>query len=243
MVMPMPSVVQYRQHSYKRPPKTAIRAAIARLSSPPADHNISGLPSLSPEENVCVEQARAALARMKQTFACWIAVACALKALEDKAHRMGGRTFARLCEREGLGSDVLNRGRRWRLHQILERLPAVEAWRAQLTDRQRFKWASPESVLRYCPLFVKPKPARAAGSTNVSPRIEPTDTAEDIATALVALFLPRKSEAIAQAMLAKLKEGVSVQTPPLPPRLPQERRQEAPPEAAWCVFRAGPLTT
>jgi hypothetical protein len=195
MVMPMPSVVQLK----RRPPKVVIRAAIARLSSPPADHNISGLPSLSPEEIACVEKAREAIARMKQTFAGWIAVARALKALEDKAHRMGGRTFARLCEREGLGGDVLNRGRVWRLHQILERLPAVEGWRAQLTDRQRFKWASPESVLRYCPLFMKPRSAPAA-----KPRIEPTDSADRIATVLIGMFTAAKAGAVFRAGLAQL---------------------------------------
>jgi hypothetical protein len=195
MVMPMPSVVQY-----KRPPKAAISAAIARLSSPPADHNIPGLPSLSPEESVSVENARAALGRLKQTFENWMVIARALKALEDKAQRMGGRTFARLCEREGLGSDVLNRGRTWRLARILERLPQVEAWRATLTDRQRFTRSSPESVLRYCPLFTKPKPAQVARR----PRIEPTDSADAIATVLVGMFLPRKAEAIFRAGLAKL---------------------------------------
>jgi hypothetical protein len=191
----MPSVVQLKRH----PPKAVIRAAIARLSSPPVDHNISGLPVLTDAEVALVEGARLALARMKQTFAGWIAVARALKTLEDKAHHMGGRTFERLCEREGFGSDVLNRGRVWKLRQILERLPAVEAWRATLTDKQRFKWASPESVLRYCPLFVKPRPVQAA-----TPHIEPTDTAEEIATVLVGMFLPRKAEAIFRAGLAKL---------------------------------------
>jgi hypothetical protein len=125
-------------------------------------------------------------------------IARALKVLENKAQRMGSRTFERLCEREGFGSDVLNRGRVWRLHQILERLPAVEAWRAQLTDRARFRWSSPESVLRYCPLFMKPKLAQAA-----KPRIEPTDSADTIATVLVGMFLPRKAEAIFQAGLAE----------------------------------------
>jgi hypothetical protein len=198
----MPSVVQLKR---TRPPKAVIRAAITRLSSPPVDHNIPGLPVLSHEEIICVEQARAALARMKQTFAGWVAVAHALKALETRAARMGGRTFERLCEREGLGSDVLNRGRVWKLRQILERLPAVEAWRAKLTDRERFRWSSPESTLRYCPLFVKPKPVRAAAS-NVSPRIEVTDSADDIASTLLDMFLPRKAEAIARAVLAQLKE-------------------------------------
>jgi hypothetical protein len=44
----MPSVVQLKRTTvqFKRPPKAVIRAAIAGLSSPPADHNISGLPTL-----------------------------------------------------------------------------------------------------------------------------------------------------------------------------------------------------
>jgi hypothetical protein len=167
---------------------------------PRAYHNIPSLPSLTSEENVWVENARAALSRLKQTFENWMVIARALKVLEDKAQRsMGSRTFGRLCEREGFGSDVLNRGRVWKLARILERLPAVEAWRAQLTDRQRFAWASPESVLRYCPLFVKPKLARAA-----TPRIEPTASVEAIATVLVGMFMPRKAEAIFRAGLAKL---------------------------------------
>jgi hypothetical protein len=202
----MPSVVQLKRH----PPKAVIRAAIESLSPPPADHNISGLPSLSPEETVCVEQARAALATMRRTFEFWMVIARALKVLEDKTHRMGGRTFERLCEREGLGGrradggDVLSRSRVWRLNRILARLPEVEAWRASLTDRQRFKWASPESVVRHCPPVMKPK---ACPRPDRGPRleyIEPTDSADVIAEALVGMFLPRKAEAIFRAGLAKL---------------------------------------
>jgi hypothetical protein len=145
---------------------------------------------------------------MRRTFVFWMVIAQALKVLEDKAQRMGGRTFARLCEREGLGGrradggDVLNRGRVWKLHRILARLPEVEAWRASLTDRRRFTWASPESVVRHCPLFAKPKSPPAA-----KPRaeyIEPTGTADDIATILVGMFMPRKAESIARAVLAQL---------------------------------------
>jgi hypothetical protein len=113
---------------------------------------------------------------------------------------MGGRTFARLCEREGFGSDILNRGRIWKLRQILDRLPAVERWRATLTDKQRFKWASPESVMRYCPLFMKPKRAPAAKPA----RIEPTDSADTIAAVLVCMFLPAKAAAVFRAGLAQL---------------------------------------
>jgi hypothetical protein len=60
MMMSMPSVVQYKRTWGAR---TAIRRTL-----PPADHNIPGLPTLSREEIICVEQARAALATMRQTF-------------------------------------------------------------------------------------------------------------------------------------------------------------------------------
>ena len=48
---------------------------------PPADHNISGLPSLTREENACVEQARAALASVRHTFEFWVAIARGLATL------------------------------------------------------------------------------------------------------------------------------------------------------------------
>jgi hypothetical protein len=144
-----------------------IRAAIARLSSPPADHNLPGLPSLSPEEIVCVEQARAALASAKRTFEFWVALARGLAMLRAKADAVGGSfTFARLREREGFG---LHRATVHNLIRLHERLPEVEAWRATLTERERFRWAGPEVILLRCPVFARSRPAQAA-----SPRIEPT---------------------------------------------------------------------
>ena len=98
----MPSVVMLKRQ--RHPPKTVIWPPSARLSSPPADHNISGLPSLTSEENACVEQARAALASVKHTFEFWVAIARGLATLRAKADAIGGSfTFARLREREGFG--------------------------------------------------------------------------------------------------------------------------------------------
>ena len=37
----------------------------------------------------------------------------------------------------------------------------VEAWRATLTEKQRVEWASPDTIVRRCPVFNKPKPATA----------------------------------------------------------------------------------
>jgi hypothetical protein len=133
-----------------------------RAAAPALDDNMPGLPSLSHDEYDAVESARTALATMRRTFEFWIVIARGLRVLKDKANRIGGKfTFDRLREREGLGgkrrdgTNVLEKGRVSRLLAILDKLPEVEAWRAGLTDRQRFEWASPEAVFRHCPVFQK----------------------------------------------------------------------------------------
>jgi hypothetical protein len=200
MVMPMPSVVQYKRTTapFKRPPNTVIRAAIARLSSPPVDHNFPGLPSLSPEETIAVEQARAALASVKRTFEFWVALARGLAMLRAKADAIGGSfTFARLRAREGFGG--LARSTVHNLLRMIARIVEVEAWRAGLSERERFRWAGPEVILLRCPVFARQRPVVAK-----PPRIEPTDSADAIATVLVGMFTPAKAEAIFRAGLAKL---------------------------------------
>jgi hypothetical protein len=57
-------------------------------------------------------------------------------------------------------------------------------------------------ILRHCPAFARPNPVRAAKP----PRIEPTDSVDAIATVLVGMFTPAKAEAVARAVLAKLKQ-------------------------------------
>ena len=85
-------------------------------------------------------------------------IAQALKALHDRAEQIGGRfTFDRLREREGLGSELINKTRVSRLLAILERRDEVEAWRATLASNKRFDWQSPESIWNKCPRFHEPK--------------------------------------------------------------------------------------
>jgi hypothetical protein len=145
--------------------------------------NSPDLPSLSHEEVTCVEAARDALATIKRTFEFWMVIARGLRTLKDKAERIGGRfTFDRLREREGLGGrnkqgkEVLNKTRVSRLLFILAHLAEVEAWRKNLTDKQRFDWASPEAIIRRCPVFAKakdpnaprkPTPLQAERATNI----------------------------------------------------------------------------
>jgi hypothetical protein len=133
---------------------------------PPSSHNEPDLPSLSHAEHTFVEGAREALATMKRTFEFWIVVARGLQVLKDKADRIGGRfTFDRLREREGLGgkrkdgSDILNKTRVSRLLAILDNEAEVVTWRAKLSPKQQFEWASPEAVYRHCPVFAKPTDA------------------------------------------------------------------------------------
>jgi hypothetical protein len=212
--------------------KQAAKRAAAGL--PPTSHNEpSDLPSLSHEELTYVEAAREALVTVKRTFEFWIVIARGLKTLKDKAEREGGRfTFDRLREREGLGGrsrhgkEVLNKTRVSRLVAILDNLADVEAWRATLTEKQRFEWASPEAVHRHCPAFVKPKDPNAPPSpyaqlkeANIAlqeenaqlkqreegDRFKPTDTADNIATVLVGMFSANKAETIARHILTKLK--------------------------------------
>jgi hypothetical protein len=205
---------------------------------PPPTHNYPDLPSLSLEEHTYVDAAREALATMKRTFEFWILVARGLQALKDKADRIGGRfTFDRLREREGLGgkrrdgTDVLNKTRVSRLLAILDELPAVESWRATLTDKQRFEWASPEAIFRHCAVFLKdrptsdkPSPYAQMKQANIAlqeentelknhedgDRFKPTDTAKDIATVLVGMFSQRKATEIARHMLELTKRHPNV---------------------------------
>jgi hypothetical protein len=121
-------------------------------------HNTPDLPSLTTEEQTYVEAALEAMQSFKKTFEFWMTIAQALRALRDKANQIGGRfTFDRLREREGLGSELINKTRVSRLLAILERRDEVEAWRATLASNKRFDWQSPESIWNKCPIFHEPK--------------------------------------------------------------------------------------
>jgi hypothetical protein len=139
--------------------RAAKRAVIRR---PPRTHNQpSDLPALNEQRHVYVEQARASLGILRKTFETWVGVGQGLKVLHDFADEIGGKkTYDKLREREGLGRDVINKSRSSRLLAIIDNLPAVEEWRATLTPKQRFEWASPEAVHRHCPVFAKDKPQR-----------------------------------------------------------------------------------
>jgi len=173
------------------------------------------------------------------TFEFWIVIARGLRALKDKAERIGGRfTFDRLREREGLGGrdkqgkEILNKTRASRLLAILDHIAEVEAWRATLTEKQRFEWASPEAVSRHCLVFAKPKPDAddrppspmaqlKQANYDLQERVHELEQREDgdtfnaktssprqIALALYGQLEPYrgKAEKVAQELLALIKE-------------------------------------
>jgi hypothetical protein len=125
----------------------------------PPSHNTPGIPELTTEENRDVEKAKAALASIRKTFEFWIDIARGLDALRQKADKLpgfkAGYAFAQLREREGLGESVLDKTRVSKLGKILANLPAIEAWRGELTEKERTEWASPEAVCNRFPEFVK----------------------------------------------------------------------------------------
>jgi hypothetical protein len=46
----------------------------------------------------------------------------------------------------------------------MERLPEVQAWHATLTLKKQIAWASPDSIMRKCPVFnppAEPKPPQS----------------------------------------------------------------------------------
>ena len=87
--------------------------------------------------------------------------------IREVADRIGGRkTFKRLLIQEGF-ADLAGRSKSTatRLLQIVERLPDVTKWHADLTPHQQIDWASPSAVFKHCPVFAKPKVAGAGRRT------------------------------------------------------------------------------
>jgi hypothetical protein len=108
------------------------------------------LPPLNKSETAAVERALEALVTIRKTFAFWVMIGRALKALHTKAEQLGQKkAYDLLREREGLGKEVIPKSRSSRLLAIIDHLPEIEDWRAGLTDKQRFDWQSPEAVHRH----------------------------------------------------------------------------------------------
>ncbi len=46
-----------------------------------------------------------------------------------------------------------------KLLKVFEKEPEVRAWREKLSEEQRFEWASPAAIIKWCPLFQSDKKA------------------------------------------------------------------------------------
>jgi hypothetical protein len=168
---------------------------------------------------------------LKKTFEHWQSIGHGLHALRDKANRMGGRrTFDTLREQAGLGESLIDRSTVSKLLRVMDELPAVTAWRNTVTERQRFRWASPEAVLRHCPVF---NPAIGNGAPKLSPRAKlqqelavaleevnrlkqhadgglfdlRRDTADSIAKVIVGSVSATRARAIADKIIKTLKSA------------------------------------
>jgi hypothetical protein len=127
----------------KKTRQTAAKRAL------PSTHN-SGLPALTKSESACVERALEALATARQTFEVWVAIGKALKALHLKAEAIGKKkAYDSLRVAHGLGKEVISKSRSSRLLRIINHLSEVEAWREELSEKDRFNWQSPEAVHRH----------------------------------------------------------------------------------------------
>lgn len=187
------------------------------------------LPSLSFDENAAVGNARDAIKSLKQTYEFWLVIARGLDVLKKKAARLddaGRQTFDRLREREGLGKKLIGKDRVSRLLAILANQSKVDEWRATLTEKELFAWASPEAIMRRCPEFQTPRQKGKREMTGVEKlrkenealkernkeleeegsgdRFKTTDTAKNIAVVMVSMFSPSKAREIATHMLVLL---------------------------------------
>jgi len=121
--------------------------------------------SFSASEDEALEAARAAWVGLrKRTFEGWIAIGKGIRILRRRADQLGGRkTFQRLMAEQGFRIDGPKAERQFdktaatRLLQVMEQETEVRTWHQQLTPVQQAEWASPNAILRHCPIFAKPK--------------------------------------------------------------------------------------
>jgi hypothetical protein len=114
---------------------------------------------LSPDDRAQAELAVQAVVALRRTFEHWMVIARFIGRMRELANKIGGRwTFQRLLNQNGFserliaeigGKTVISRLEDIAAHEI-----AVREWHANdLDDEQRYKWASPSSIKKHCPVF------------------------------------------------------------------------------------------
>ena len=130
-------------------------------SLPRVDMNAPESQTLDRDELALCEAARQSALQIKLTFDNWMTIGRAVAALRKHADRLiekgwaAPTTFARLIEQQGLG-QLLDKAKTSRLLTIMDRLPEVQAWHATLTLKEQIARASPDSIMRNCPVFNQP---------------------------------------------------------------------------------------
>jgi hypothetical protein len=126
----------------------------------------------APDERRILHAAHVASIALRRTFDHWVTVGCGLQLLRQRADQIGMRNaFNHLRDQHRLGDKHFRKEVVSRLLKVMDNLEAVEAWRATLTEKQRVEWASPDTIVRRCPVFNKPKPPPSPASARARNRI------------------------------------------------------------------------
>jgi len=113
---------------------------------------------ITPDERRVLQAAHVALIALRRTFDHWVTVGRGLQLLRQKADQIGIRNaFNDLRDQHRLGDKHFRKEVVSRVLKVMDNLDAVRAWRAGLTERQRVEWASPDTIVRRCPIFNKSK--------------------------------------------------------------------------------------
>ena len=130
----------------------------------------------TPDERRILDAARLASVTLRRTFDNWVTMGRGLQLLRKKAGQIGTRNaFNDLRDQHGFGERFYNKTLVSKLLRVMDELEAVEKWRATLTEKQRFEWASPDAIIRHCPVFNPPPAADAKRKTSAYAKLEQTN--------------------------------------------------------------------
>jgi hypothetical protein len=110
---------------------------------------------LSERELEIFAEARAAGDGLRRGFDEWVTIGRALQVARQHADAPGGSHVARgklfrdVLDAQGL--DWVSRNDRSQILRMMSKLPVIEKWRGTLTDHQRVRWSSPQSIMNRCP--------------------------------------------------------------------------------------------
>jgi hypothetical protein len=135
------------------------------------------------DERRILDAAHLASDTLRRTFDNWVTMGRGLQLLRKKADLLGTRNaFNDLRDQHGLGNRFFNKTQVSKLLRAMENLEAVEKWRATLTEKDRIRWASPDAIIRHCPVFNPPPAADAARKPSAYAKLEQTN--DDLAREL-----------------------------------------------------------